>query len=283
VGQPAARVTDMHVCPMVTGIVPHVGGPILPPAAVTVLTCKLPQARVGDMCTCVGPPDVIIPPCAPTVLVMKMPAARMGDMTAHGGVIILGCFTVLIGSAAGSAGAVQVGTAITIEGSPEFQQTAIAALADIAKTPSGAQMLADIEKSGKKVKIVEGAPHSDEAAPADWTKAKDGTGSDSTVSWNPKQSTMYDGSEPWMTAPPGVILGHEMTHAAHISRGEVDMNKVQNDGRTDPTHPTGKHHWYAEEVRTAGIPPYNDPKTTPYSENTMRSEWDPPQPQRRYY
>lgn len=94
---PAARVSDMHTCPMVTGVVPHVGGPILPPGCPTVLIGFLPAARVGDMATCVGPPDVIIPPGAPTVLIGGMPAARMGDMTAHGGVIVLGCPTVLIG------------------------------------------------------------------------------------------------------------------------------------------------------------------------------------------
>lgn len=95
-GQPAARVTDMHVCPMVTGLVPHVGGPILPPCCPTVLTGKLPQARITDMATCVGPPDIIVKGSA-TVFVGKLPAARMGDNTAHGGVIVLGCFTVLIG------------------------------------------------------------------------------------------------------------------------------------------------------------------------------------------
>ena len=68
-GMPAARVTDMHTCPMVTGVVPHVGGPILPPGGVTVLIGGMPAARVGDMATCVGPPDVIIPPGAPTVLI----------------------------------------------------------------------------------------------------------------------------------------------------------------------------------------------------------------------
>ena len=68
-GQPAARVTDMHACPMVTGLVPHVGGPILPPGGVTVLIGGLPAARVGDMATCVGPPDTIIPPGCPTVLI----------------------------------------------------------------------------------------------------------------------------------------------------------------------------------------------------------------------
>jgi uncharacterized Zn-binding protein involved in type VI secretion len=66
---PAARVGDMHTCPMVTVIVPHVGGPILPPGSVTVLIGGLPAARVGDMATCVGPPDTIIPPGCPTVLI----------------------------------------------------------------------------------------------------------------------------------------------------------------------------------------------------------------------
>lgn len=100
---PAARITDMHTCPMVTGLVPHVGGPIMPPCAVTVLTCSLPQARVGDMAVCVGPPDTIIKGSA-TVMVNNMPAARMGDMTAHGGVIVVGAPTVIIGDAGGGGG-----------------------------------------------------------------------------------------------------------------------------------------------------------------------------------
>jgi uncharacterized Zn-binding protein involved in type VI secretion len=95
-GQPAARMTDMHVCPMVTVLVPHVGGPILPPCCPTVLIGKLPAARVTDLATCVGPPDVIVLGSF-TVLIGKLPAARMGDMTAHGGVIVLGLPTVLIG------------------------------------------------------------------------------------------------------------------------------------------------------------------------------------------
>lgn len=95
-GQPAARITDMHVCPMVTGIVPHVGGPILPPGGIPTLIGGLPAARVGDMCVCVGPPDVIALGSF-TTLIGGMPAARMGDMTAHGGSIILGMPTVLIG------------------------------------------------------------------------------------------------------------------------------------------------------------------------------------------
>lgn len=95
-GQPAARVGDMHVCPMVTGVVPHVGGPILPPGTPTVLIGGMPAATATNMCTCAGPPDIIAMGST-TVLIGGMPAARMGDTTAHGGKIILGCMTVLIG------------------------------------------------------------------------------------------------------------------------------------------------------------------------------------------
>ncbi len=95
-GMPAARVTDMHACPAVTGIVPHVGGPIMPPCAVTVLIGKLPAARVTDRAVCVGPPDVIVKGSM-TVLINKLPAARIADQCGHGGVIVLGCFTVLVG------------------------------------------------------------------------------------------------------------------------------------------------------------------------------------------
>jgi uncharacterized Zn-binding protein involved in type VI secretion len=102
-GQPAARITDNHVCPMFDGPKPHVGGPILPAGCPTVLIGGLAAARVGDMATCVGPPDVIAPPGAETVLIGGQPAARMGDMTVHGGEIVVGCPTVLIGPAAAEA------------------------------------------------------------------------------------------------------------------------------------------------------------------------------------
>ncbi len=98
-GTPAARVGDMHVCPMVTpGLppVPHVGGPIMPPGVPTVLIGGQPAATVGDMCVCTGPPDSIIMGSI-SVLIGGKPAARMGDTTAHGGSVILGLLTVLIG------------------------------------------------------------------------------------------------------------------------------------------------------------------------------------------
>jgi uncharacterized Zn-binding protein involved in type VI secretion len=86
----------MHVCPMVTGIIPHVGGPIVGPGAPTVLIAGLPAACMGDVCVCVGPPDEIVMG-AFTVLLEGRPAARMGDMCEHGGTIILGEPTVLLG------------------------------------------------------------------------------------------------------------------------------------------------------------------------------------------
>jgi uncharacterized Zn-binding protein involved in type VI secretion len=92
----AARVGDLHTCPAANGPVPHVGGPILPPGAPTVLIGGMPAARVGDQALCVGPPDVIVAGSG-TVLIEGMPAARMGDSTAHGGTIALGLPTVQIG------------------------------------------------------------------------------------------------------------------------------------------------------------------------------------------
>ena len=94
---PAIRVSDMHVCPMVTGVVPHVGGPVLPPGAPTVMIMGMPAARVGDMATCTGPPDSIVKGSA-TVMIGGMPAARLGDLCAHGGTLMgPGALTVMIG------------------------------------------------------------------------------------------------------------------------------------------------------------------------------------------
>lgn len=97
-GQPAARLNDMHTCPMVveSSGTPHVGGPILPGGNSTVLIENMPAAVVGDNCICTGPPDIIANGSA-TVLIGGKPAARVGDPTAHGGSIVMGSATVLIG------------------------------------------------------------------------------------------------------------------------------------------------------------------------------------------
>ena len=92
----AARITDMHTCPLFNGPVPHVGGPVTGPGVATVLIGSLPAAVVGDLLVCVGPPDTIAKGSA-TVLISNRPAARQGDLTAHGGVIVMGHPTVQIG------------------------------------------------------------------------------------------------------------------------------------------------------------------------------------------
>lgn len=107
-GKPAARLLDMHVCPQITVLVPHVGGPIMGPGCPTVLIGGMPASVMGDVCTCVGPPDLVALGSS-GVMIGGKPAARMGDMTVHGGAIILGCFTVLIGEAGGGGGGASAG------------------------------------------------------------------------------------------------------------------------------------------------------------------------------
>ncbi|HVS95063.1 MAG TPA: PAAR domain-containing protein [Puia sp.] len=91
----AARLTDMHVCPLATPQ-PHIGGPVTGPGAPTVLIGGMPAAAIGDLCVCVGPPDPIVMGSM-TVLIGGRPAARQGDVTAHGGVVVGGFPTVQIG------------------------------------------------------------------------------------------------------------------------------------------------------------------------------------------
>lgn len=130
-GKPAARLTDMHVCPMVTpGVppIPHVGGPVVGPGSPTVLIGKMPAAVMGDSCVCVGPPDTIILGST-GVMIGGKPAARMGDSCAHGGTIVAGCVTVLIGEAGGGGGGggsvmpVQVMLQAMQKASPEVKKT----------------------------------------------------------------------------------------------------------------------------------------------------------------
>jgi type VI secretion system secreted protein VgrG len=170
---------------------------------------------------------------------------------------------------------------ITIEGSAAFKEKTQAALKEIAATPSGAAMLAALKDSGKKVTIKETAGgngcegFSDDAIKKD---GKPGTGSDSTVLFNPERKSI--GSEKWETRPPAIGLGHELVHATHAAKGEVDLQKVDNDSKPDPADPKKTAKELAEEVRTAGVPPYDK---EPYSENKLRDEWTPKQPVRGWY
>lgn len=316
---PAARVTDMHVCPMVTPgtpPVPHVGGPIIPPCSPNVITGFMPQARVTDMCICVGPPDAILKG-SPTVLVNGLMAARIGDTTVHGGSITTGFPTVIIGESSGGggggsappaklgeidfsgivAGLVETvvsavesvlpppdhyGTAIKLDGDAAFRRATIKALDKINSTPTGKALLEAIEKSGKTITIKETAGGNEvtglsNGAFRDASGAK-GAGSNSTVGFNPKRESI--GTEPWETRPPAVGLAHELVHAQHAASGDIKTDQVENDSKPDPANPGSHATEMDEEVRTAGIPPYDN---EPYSENKIRSEWDPKQPERKWY
>lgn len=133
-GKPAARISDMHVCPKRTGKIPHVGGPVAA-GSPDVLIGGLPAARVGDMVACVGPPDKIAAGSS-GVLINGKPAARMGDATAHGGKIVGGCPTVLIGDGGGGGGPVasdDSGSDVKADGFIKAQQTQAQTLISAAK------------------------------------------------------------------------------------------------------------------------------------------------------
>lgn len=142
---PAARLGDMHMCPMVSpGPVPHVGGPILPPCAPTVLVGGQPAARISDPAVCVGPPDTIAQG-SPTVLILGLPAARIGDATLHGGLIVAGLPTVLIGDGAATAPPT-FGPGVILEGTPAAQAVLAALLNRIRNSgPQGGAFINRLE------------------------------------------------------------------------------------------------------------------------------------------
>ncbi|MEQ9490622.1 MAG: PAAR domain-containing protein [Alphaproteobacteria bacterium] len=94
-GQPAAQLLANHVCPMVTGVVPHVGGPVSAPSAATVMIGGMPAIGPGSMAVCVGPPDTVAMG-SPTVMAGGMPVSRFGDTCGHGGTIVVPVPTVLV-------------------------------------------------------------------------------------------------------------------------------------------------------------------------------------------
>ncbi len=155
--KPAARIGDMHTCPMATPgtpPIPHVGGPVMK-GATTVMIGMMPAARQTDMLTCVGPPDMIAIG-SPTVLIEMLPAARMGDPTAHGGVITVGCPTVLIGESGGAGGTSQSlsrGAAV-IGGTAAEQKTLNELVEKIRKSgPKGKAFIESLEKGPTKTRL----------------------------------------------------------------------------------------------------------------------------------
>jgi uncharacterized Zn-binding protein involved in type VI secretion len=212
-GQPAARVSDMHVCPAFDGPKPHVGGPVLPPCLPTVLSVAMPQARVMDMATCVGPPDFIAQGSS-TVLVGGLPGSRMLDTTSHGGVITTGGLTVLIGGP-------PVTLVVAPGQSPAFVAQLQANLARIFVTPSGQAFLNQMAANGRTITFRQGGPGENTCTPTGTPGTAGGgpPGSDSTIAWDPN-TTSLNGFDPSVAnCGADTILFHEMVHGLHNANG----------------------------------------------------------------
>jgi uncharacterized Zn-binding protein involved in type VI secretion len=241
----AARVTDLHVCPLVNGVVPHVGGPILPPCMPTVLSNKLPNARLVDLATCVGPPDIIAKGAA-TVLIGSLPATRITDITSHGGSIT--------GPGAIALPVLINDPSVTIiikpdAAHPQFASQVQTALAKLFATPSGVEWLRQMGKNQQSITIIPTSEQNGYCAPVNGANAGNGVGTPSIIQWNPDLHTV-DPSLPGAQGSPGshVVLAHEMVHALHNGNG--DHRNGPNDvfPGMDPKFPSQRN----EERSTVG-------------------------------
>jgi uncharacterized Zn-binding protein involved in type VI secretion len=275
----AAGAADIHVCATPLPLPPHGPGVIID-GSQTVLINGLPACRQGDtIIEAVGPPNKVA---------MGLPTVLIGDAGGGGGGLGEGAGAGAPAGAAGAAAGAGVGTgttygtAIKLEGDEAFRNATIADLDKIKSTPTGKAMLEALEKSGKTVTIkpttggngVTGLS-SGAFKNVDGTK---GTGSGSTVSYNPKKKKI--GNKRWEKRPPAVGLAHELVHAVHAANGDISTKPVKNDSKPDPSNPKAYATEKEEEVRTVGIAPYDKES---YSENKIRSEWDPKQTDRKWY
>jgi uncharacterized Zn-binding protein involved in type VI secretion len=276
-GMPASRIGDIHVCPMVTVLVPHATGPIVL-GAFNVLVGGPPQARMLDMCLCVGPPSMITLGAFTTLV--GMAGAFAGGI---GGFLGLVLGAVLAGVRNATSGyprtvrcpkdaqnpagyKTQYSENITVEGTPEFQAQTCKDLDTIASTKAGQNTLGRIENSGKSVTIREttGGNACDEYSnPAGRMRSSvggtNGAGSDSVVDYNPNRTQIGDGSEPWMNRPADVGLEHELNHSADAAEGAMDPGTSVIDGRVTKNR----------EAQAVGLGPYS---SNPGSENAYRAE-----------
>ena len=238
--KPAARISDNHVCPMVTPgtpPVPHVGGPVVV-GAPTVLIGMMPAARATDMATCVGPPDSIAMG-SPSVQISMMLAARMGDPTVHGGVIVAGCPTVLIGESGGS-----VSFKLQAGGTPADMVAATNMWADALsrRNPDGSKpstvLAMEALATSDKTTTINIGPNGNSARPDSRPDSQDPTqGSNATINFNPNKTGTYsDGVD----RDPESSLAHEAVHAHEYTEGtsgttrqerEVSAGNAENEHR----------------------------------------------------
>jgi uncharacterized Zn-binding protein involved in type VI secretion len=215
---PTARLGDMHTCPMVTpGVppIPHVGGPILPPCFPTVMEGDQPDARILDLAQCVGPPDPIAQGSA-TVLVGGLPTARMLDPTSHGGVIMLGLPTVIVGGPV-------VAMGVSPGSTKPFILALQTALSQILPTPSGVEWLRQMAATGHKItfqQVIDDSGFCQQSGDLD--KGGASSGSDSLIGWNPSRHIL-DPALPGTQGVPGaaVLLAVGLVAALENATGNM--------------------------------------------------------------
>ena len=290
----------MHTCPMVTGTVPHVGGPILPPGVPLVMVGGLPIGVIGNMCTCAGPPDILAMG-ATTVLIGGRFAVRQTDMTAHGGMVVIGLPTVLIGGATSSSSfafsyapkpwyasilewlGVDMGGTDTImygniaiqadPSDPAYQGKVLGDLIMIENTPTGKALMTSLNNAGGA--IIRVGQSKGPRGNATYSRR-----SPPEIEYDADRSVSGNGAQPWQNRPPAIGLAHEMIHADHGANGNMHSGSGPNDSKPNPANPGVPPQKSLEELHTAGIPPYD---TDPFTENKIRSEWPDPQTQRLWY
>jgi type VI secretion system secreted protein VgrG len=285
---PASRIGDNHVCPMVTGVVPHVGGPFVL-GSFTVLVGFVPQSRVTDMLVCVGPPDILANG-SPNVLVGMVGAMGVFGLMVGGLMAGLSNFLGGFPKAALQNGNIvtQYSPNIVIEGTPEFQAKAIRDLNTIANTPSGKKLLKSLADSGKTTRIHIDTP--DGSSPGNWAwtdPPPSGSGphpgylkSDGSAGSPANTEVGYDPDRVKLGGPPGspynsanwaqspnrpadVGLYHELVHCDDMQQGKLDSSNGTKLGTKAGTSLANY------EVRAAGLPPYDK---SDYSENSYRSD-----------
>lgn len=268
-GKFAARIGDLHTCPLVTVLVPHVGGPILL-GAFTVLVGMRPQARSTDLCICVGPPDLGAIGHSQTLV--GMAGAFAGGLGGLVGLAVGGALAAdgeaagagpTAASEPGGGACTQYSKGIKICGSPEFQAKVRKDLDTIAATAAGRKVLADLAKSGKTVTIRQSAGNNSTTYDNDGRftgpNGEKGGGSSSTVMYNPDARKTGNDSAKWMDRPPDVGLFHEVKHGADAAGGKQERGATMLDGRL-----TDKR-----EAQAVGLGDWSKDKDT---ENAYRKE-----------
>jgi len=276
----AAAGADIHACTTPLPIPPHGPGVVIN-GSPTVLINSLCACRVGDtILEAVGPPNTIVVGMFTVDIGDSGTGAAPGPRAGGGGVTptIAGMAVISLPN-----GDIKVGNSLIIHGDLNFQFKTIAALGQIAATPTGGALLKSIDGRGKTVTIAatSGGNATGYTNPAARFKNANGTsgaGTDAQVSYNPDLTSI--GSQAWETRPPAVGLGHELVHAEQATHGDQLSGNDANDSKPDALDPTQTATEKQRELQAAGIPPYD---TYPYNENKMRSEWNPPQPQRQWY